>query len=340
MDSFAFLERTGRLKACPVYAVVGDEPFLKRQVLSALRVLVLGPEGDELGLSTFPGEKATRAAVLDEVETLPFLGARRLVVVEAADAFVTRERAWLEKYVSAPSKAGVLVLDVQTWPANTRLAKLLPAEATVVCKTPAMRSLPEWCRSWCPSRHGKDLAPAAANLLVELVGADMGQLDQEMAKLSLYAGAAPRVEAADVDTLVGNSRAESAWKIFDLIGSGQPAQALSFLDRLFDQGEDPFRLLGAFSAQLRKLARAARLVARGMSAPAALGQVGVPPFGLDAAQTQMRHLGRRRLDRLFDWLVEIDLGLKGSSKLPARTLLERLVVRLARSPQVVRARVQ
>lgn len=340
MDGFTFLERASRSKACPVYAVAGDEPFLKRQVLAALRSLVLGPDADELGSSVYPGDKASWAAVRDEIETLPFFSRRRLVVIEAADPFVTRERARLEKYVSAPPAAGVLVLEVQAWPSNTRLAKLLPSEATIVCKAPPTKALAEWCRGWCSSRHGKEMAAAAANLLVDLVGADMGRLDQEMAKLSLYAADAPRVEAVDVDTLVGNGRAESTWKIFDLISSGQPDKALSFLGRLFDQGEDPHRLLGAFSSQLRKIAQAARLVARGTPTTVALGEVGVSPYGFDSAQAQMRHLGRRRLDRLFDWLLQIDLGLKGSSQLPPRTLLERLVVRLARSPDVARSRVK
>jgi DNA polymerase-3 subunit delta len=56
----------------------------------------------------------------------------------------------------------------------------------------------------------------------------------------------------------------------------------------------------------------------------------VPPFAARGCEQQLRHLGRRRLDRLYDWLLEVDLGLKGGSELPPRTLLERFVVRLAR----------
>src|SRR5438045_2484010 len=98
MDSLTFLERAGRAKPQPVYVLHGDEPFLKRQVLAALRTLVLGPDAEDFALSTHPGDKATYAAVRDELETLPFLAPRRLVVVENADPFVTRERARLEKY--------------------------------------------------------------------------------------------------------------------------------------------------------------------------------------------------------------------------------------------------
>ena len=127
-----------------------------------------------------------------------------------------------------------------------------------------------------------------------------------------------------------------ARKIFDLIGDGKTDEALGLLDRLFGQGEDPFRLLGAFSMQLRRLAQAGRLIEQGASLQAALEEVGVPPFGRGAAEKQMRRLGRSRLGRLYDWLLQIDLGLKGLSPLPPRTLFERLVVELARTPAVAR----
>jgi DNA polymerase-3 subunit delta len=334
MDSLTFLDSVAKAKPQPVYAVHGDEAFLKRRVLLALRTLVLGPDDGGFGLSSHPGDKATWAAVRDDLETLPFLSPRRLVVVETADPFVTRERSRLEKYVTEHSKgaapAGVLVLDLQSLPSNTRLAKLLGDAGGIVCKTPKTEELPKWCAEWSESHYGKALAVPAARLLVDLVGPDMGLLDQELAKLAAYAGPAGRVEAADVDRLVGASRSENTWKIFDLMGTGQTGAALSFLNRLLDQGEDPLRLLGAFSMQLRRLAQAARVAGQGVALPDALERAGVPPFARRQAEQQLRHLGRRRLDSLYDLLLQTDFGIKGASPLPPRTLMERLVVQLAR----------
>jgi DNA polymerase-3 subunit delta len=330
MDSLAFLSEPSGQTVQPVYALPGDEDFLKRQVLAALRRLVLGEgEDSDFGLGVHAGDKATFAAVRDDLDTLPFLSPRRLVVVEGADPFVSRYRALLEKYVAKPSSAGVLVLDVKTWPANTRLAKLLAGDGTLVCKALPAYKLPDWCIEWA-ARHGKQLGAAAARLLVDLVGGDMGQLDQELAKLAVYAGAAARIEPADVDALVGNSRTENTWKIFDAIGAGNSGAALAILDRLFEQGEEPLRILGAFSMQLRQLARAARLAGPGRSLAAAVAEAGIAPFAQRGCEQQLRHLGRRRADSLYDWLIEADLGLKGFSQLPPRALLERLVVRLAR----------
>jgi DNA polymerase-3 subunit delta len=330
MDSLTFLQGAAKAKPRPIYVLHGDEHFLKRRVTAALRTLVLGVDDDGFGLSIRDGEKVNWVEIHDELETLPFLSSRRLVVIDRADPFVTRERQRLEKYFAEPSKTGVLVLDVQSWPANTKLAKLLPEAATIVCKALESRKLSEWCVQWCAAQHGKPLAAPAARLLVDLVGTDMGLLDQELAKLAIYAGSNSRIDTADVDQLVGQSRAENTWKIFDLIGSGQAGAALALLDRLLDQGEEPLRLLGAFSMQLRRLAQAARLYSQGLAIPDALDRVGVPPFGRNSAEQQLRHLGRRRLDLIYDWLLETDLALKSSNRLPPRTLLERLVVQLAR----------
>src|SRR5258708_5724150 len=309
MDSIAFLNRIDKAKVQSVYVLHGEEAFLKRQVLAALRRLVLGPGDDGFGVCTFAGDKATFSAVHAELTTLPFLAPRRLVVIERADPFITAERTRLEKYAAAPAAMGVLVLDVQTWQSNTRLAKQLPDAAILVCKPPQTHKLPDWCVAWCRAQHGKDLPLAAARLLVDLVGPDMGLLNQELAKLATYVGDARRIDSGVVDLLVGSSRAENAWKIFDLIGNGQTGEALTFLARLFEQGEDPMRLLGAFSMQLRRLAQVARLHAQGRALDDAQEHAGVPPFARRNMAQPMRKLGQSRLDSLYDWLVETNRGL-------------------------------
>jgi DNA polymerase-3 subunit delta len=337
MDSLTFLERLPKAKPQALYVLHGDEPFLKRLVRQGIRELVLGPDDDGFSLAGHAGDKANWAEVVEDLETLPFLAACRLVVVENADPFVSRERSRLEKLfpdLAARKKPrGVLVLDVQAWAATTNLARATPESSLIVCKTPSAQQLPTWCAQWCQGRYGKTLATAAARLLVELIGAEMGLLAQEIEKLAVYVGSAPKIEARDVDRLVGRNRAEHTFRIFDLIGEGKTAEALSFLGQLLELGEEPLGLLAAFSWQLRRLAKAARLNAQGVPLDEAMTRAGVSdkPFARRAAEQQMRHLGRRRLDRIYDWLVETDQGLKGYSQLPARTLLERLVVRLARA---------
>src|SRR5260370_23462852 len=112
MDALTFLQNPAKTPPQPLYVLAGDEPFLKRHALKALRPLLLGTDENPFGWSVLPGEKLSWSAVHGELTTLPFLGQRRVVVVDAADPFVTAARDKLEAYVGAPGATGALVLDV------------------------------------------------------------------------------------------------------------------------------------------------------------------------------------------------------------------------------------
>jgi DNA polymerase-3 subunit delta len=336
MDCLTFLDK-GPPKGVllPVYILAGDQDFLKLQVRHVLRQHVLGESADPFALTVLPGDRANFADVIDTVSTRSFFAAQRMVVVQDADPFVTASRDRLERYVANPSTAGILVLEVKTWTSTTRLAKALVAN-TIQCKAPTRAKLPEWCVAWAQSRHQKQLAAPAARSLVDLVGEDMGLLDMELSKLALYVGDRAKITAEDVDHLVSNSREENIWKIFDHIGEGDAGSAVRLLDHLMTQGEDFFKLLGAMASSLRKLAQAGRLSQQGTPISEALERAGVPPFVRRGAEQQMRHLGRGRLNRLYDWLLETNMLARTTDGPPKELLLERLIVQLARKPEAGR----
>ncbi len=332
MDAMAFLDKGTRPKKQPIYVLAGDEDFLKRRCQHALISGLLGDADPSLALSVYPGDKADLSTIRGELETLPFLCDLRLVIVEQADPFVTKHRSGLEKYLEKPSGCGILILDVKSWPGTTKLAKAVPDPATLVCKAPAGFKLAGWCIEWCQAQYERKLLKNAAELLVELVGAQMGLLDSELAKLAVFVGKKSSIDAADVDALVGRSRSANVFKIMDAVGDGKPAQALGILSELFEEGEAPLGIVGALGSQLRKLAMAGRLYRLGASVDQAMDQAGVAswPQARASARLQMKHLGQSRLDKLYEWLVDIDQGMKGGNPLPEKVQLERLIVRLAR----------
>jgi DNA polymerase-3 subunit delta len=67
-----------------------------------------------------------------------------------------------------------------------------------------------------------------------------------------------------------------------------------------------------------------------MTVSAALARAGVAPFAMNAAEKLLRNLGRDRAGKLYDWLMELNMGLRGGSPLPERTQFERLLVRIAK----------
>jgi DNA polymerase-3 subunit delta len=248
--------------------------------------------------------------VLDELRTLPFFSRSRLVIVDEADPFVTAHRKEMEAYAEHPAARGVLVLGVKTWPANTRLAKLVEKVGLAVdCKGPHDRQLLPWLVHIAKVRYHATLDPVAAELLVERA----------------------KIHREDVARLVGAGRIETVWKVLEAATTGRGDLALEHVDRLVSAGEHPVGLLAAMSVSLLRVYHAGRLRGRRVELKEACAAAGIPswPVAIEQTRLQHAHLGPARVDRLPKLLLQADLDMKGSSMLTPRAVLERLIVELA-----------
>jgi DNA polymerase III subunit delta len=328
-----------------VCVAFGDESFLRRQVLLKLREAVLGAEDEDFSLTTFEGDNAELRDVLEELATIAMFGGKRLVVVEEADAFITRYRAQLEDYVARPAASGVLVLEVETWPSNTRLYKAIAASGLMVdCVTPKAAGLTGWLGAWAKRTHDVQLPAAAAEMIVDIMGPELGLIDQELAKLALVAGKDKKITPEMIGRYVGGWRAKTTWDMLDAAMDGRVREAIVQLDRLLASAEVPVGILGQISASLRRFGAATRLILQGertrrpIKPRQALEQVGVRSFVLQKAERQLIRLGRKRGSQIYRWLLEADLDLKGQSAMPPRLILERLILRLAAPAEMVGGR--
>ncbi|QEH36274.1 DNA polymerase III subunit delta [Aquisphaera giovannonii] len=313
----------------PVYVVYGDDVYLRRESVTAIRRAVLGEEADELALRRFEGSSAGLADVKDELRTLPFFSKRRIVLIEDADPFVTRARKDLEGYLEAPSGTGVLVLLVKSWPSNTKLYKLVAASGMPIdCTSPAEKDLIPWLVKEA-TRHQAQLEPDAARLLLELVGAEVGILAAEVEKLAVYVGTSARIRRADVTRMVEAGRIETVWKVIDAATTGEPAAAITDLDDLIASGEHPIKINAALASSLIRVHHAGRLRAARIPLDEACKMAGIHGFGVEKVKKQHAHLGPGRVDRIPEMLLKADLDLKGDSKLEPRVILEELLIRLA-----------
>lgn len=329
MHAFELLKDPSQATDAAFCVVNGDDVYLRRESIAALTRGLLGGEVDDLAITRFAGEKAGLADVLDEVRTLPFLVKRRVVIVDDADPFVTAHRKELEALVEGPKTAGALILVVKTWPGNTKLAKATAKSGLAVdCKTPDERELPQWLVTLARSRSRVKLHMNAAQLLVELVGAEIGLLASEVEKLAVSVGEAKEITREDVARMVGAGRVDKVWSALDAATTGKAGDALADLDRLMASGEHPVGLLAAMASSLRKVHHAGQLRRNKRDLESACREAGAWPAM--KVKDQHAHLGPRRVEALPALLLQADLDLKGSTSLPPDVVLERLFVRLAR----------
>jgi len=334
MHAFDFLRPSTKAVARPIYAVSGDDAYLRDETLKAIARLALAGGEDDMGLARFAGDHASLADVLDEVRTLPFLAKARVVIVDGADPFVTAHRKGLETYAEKPSTSGFLVLSVKSWPGNTRLAKLVDKVGlSIECKTPQERELPAWLVQIAKTKSGVKLEDDAARLIVELVGPEVGLLVSEVEKLAVFVGERYRIGRDDVARMVGAGRIGKIWGAIDAATVGQAGEALADLDGLIASGEAPVGLLAAMAHSLRKVHHAGQLRRARLDLREACQRAEIYPGAVEKTGKQHAHLGPGRVDALPGLLLQADLDMKGNSTLPPRVVLERLIVTLARKRQ-------
>ncbi len=350
LHAFDFLDHPA--VAIPAVVVVfGNESFLKRLVMQSLRQTLV--TDDDTPFTTLDGGSTAWRDVHDELATMSLFGnGRRFVVIEKADAWVSQERGRLESYVEKPQASSVLLLDVDSWASNTRLYKSVdklglqidcraPEKAAGKSKTLDRARIGKWLVQWATTEHHFTLQTHAADQLLEITGPEFGLLNQELAKLALFAGAGGKVDVQMVKDIVGGWRTQTIWEVIDAAAEGDAGEALKQLGRLLSPDEHPVALFGQISWSLRRFAAATRIyqeaerARRKISLRDALIQAGIPHWnreGLERAERQLQQLGRVRAGRIFRWLLETDLALKGShsQKDRARFALEQLILRMAK----------
>ena len=346
-----YLWNITKFPAKPICVVYGDDAFLRSSAVRHIRDQVLDGEDAEFSLSRFDGDntKLEFRDVLRELQTTAmFGGGQRVVRVDEADPFVSKCRAELEKYVEKPSEQAVLILQLKSFPATTRLFKQLVATGLLIeAKTLSEKEMPGWVAQWSKHHYQTPCDKVAAEMIVERIGVEHGSglLDQELAKLSLMVtdkkkGITPEL----VEQAVGSWRTRTVFEMLDLALAGKTAAAVRQLNALVSAGEDPIGILAPISVTLRKLAMATEVIldaerqGRKVSVRAALEKAGVGDKTtnawwknqlLEKTEKQLSQLGRHRGAKLSDWLLQLDFDLKGDSRSEKRLLLEMFIVRLS-----------
>lgn len=304
MDYATFVAAAGRGQPPPLVLLAGaDTQLLDDALAAASRGLFAGPDEASLGREVFDGASVTVDEILRAAMTLPFVTAMRLVAVRRGQALPARGADALAAYAREPNPSTCLLLLADEPLAATRERKdhwllgALPASAVITVPARRDRALEDWLRQRA-AMEGLTIDEDAAHLLVQWVGDDGAGLLGEARKAALAGGPDNRtVGVREVRAVVGEHRLGEVFELSRAVGRRDAAQALRTLDRLLAT-EEPLRLLGLLTADLRAALVIADLRARGHSvehvaravrkSPAAVEAIGRTAAALPPATLERR----------------------------------------------------
>jgi DNA polymerase-3 subunit delta len=336
--------RSGTL--APVYLLLGEERLLRNRVVDALKAA--STEGAVPGFNEdeFTAGESPIGSIIAAARTLPMMAQKRWVLVRDVERLETKSSAGqdgkskgdspldqLAAYAKDPSPTSTLVLCASKLNGKRRLVTLAKKQGFIVqCEPLARSALPRWLQA-AAKRRGNTLNPSAADLIADVGGSDLATLDDIVERLSLYAGEGAEITEDDVGELIPIVRPATTWQLMDAIGRKDRGEVLGLLQKVYDPQDRGLRLLGALAWSARQMLRFEASLADGLRGADAAKAAGAPPFRARDLERQVRRFGRTNLEAWLVRLRDVDLALKGGSKLPPRAVLESALLELCGTPE-------
>ena len=317
--------------AASVYVIAGKAESLVGAQCRELVDQLLEPAERATGLLDADPVQVSPSEVLDELRTLPFLTAKRVVLIRGADEFISKDnhRELLERYFDAPCPTGVLVMTVRSWPGNTRLAKKLAKIGELITVTePKVWQLPGRLIEYASEVHDKRLSKQTAEILVELAGDELTRLYGEIDKLALFADKEKAITVRHVELLIGHNRIFGAFQVIDAIVAGETGTAVERLRKMFAEDRSAeFTVVGAFAFHLRRMFGAKALLEKGKHRDEIARKLRI----WSSQDKFFAQLGRMSLPQIGGYLQQLgetDYAIKRGQATP-RVAMEQFVLGLA-----------
>ncbi|HNX27268.1 MAG TPA: DNA polymerase III subunit delta [Phycisphaerae bacterium] len=307
----------------PVYAIVGEDAFLKSQARQNIISAAIGDADPQMCVVQYDPE-VELATVLDELRTMPFLAPHRVVVVCEAEAFVAANRDGLQKYLEKPSSGGTLVLMMNTLDKRLTVTKQIAAAGEVVdCNSPAGAELCKWVQD-AVTAEGKKMSVAAAAMLCDMVPESVGELRNEIDKLVTYAWNRPEITEKDIAAIVTARSAPEAFAVVNAIIAADVASALKATGSAMAVRGAEFGLLGQLRWNIQRSLQAQQRISGGENQQAVFRSLRI--FKDREFAAYLRRRGLQGLQGDMKKLLQADLSMKSGTE--PKTAMQQLIVAL------------
>jgi DNA polymerase-3 subunit delta len=343
-----------------VYLFLDCDEYLATQRIRELKAAVGDAELAALNITEWEAGETNANKILGQAAMMPFLALRRLILVrgyltslekrmnlsKSTESAAHAEAAQLLTGLAEVSETcDLLLVDDKLdkrraiWKGFrikqqdgerqvTGLEALVKAKSVVSesLVTPDAKQLPSWIQQRARALNIA-IEGRAVQLLAGYVGGNLRQIDNELEKLSLYAGQRP-ISADDVNLMVSDASEALIWNLTDALSLRNGAKAMQSLVALRRGDAHPIYLLTMIARQFRLIIK----VKEAMRTHAGANEfdlakvVGESAFPVKKAMQQAGSYTFVELVDLMDRLVVADNAMKTGAD--AETEIDLLVAEL------------
>ena len=311
----------------PVYLLTGtDRPKIGR-ALQRLRARVGDQAIEQLDAPPASGDDAVAAC-----NALGFFsGEARLVIVAGVDKWKAADVKSVAAYLASPAPGTVLALVASDLKADSPLGKAVAKAGQVLAFAVPKRNLAGWVAEQFKAA-GARAEPDACAALVQIVGDDLHQLSAEIDKLATWAGDEP-IGEAEVEALAAAVAETPTFALTDAWALRDTARTLEASETIFEREgkarrDVAPRLAAALGNHVGRVRQCQKLAAEGVRPRDAAGKLKMHPFYAEKVFGQAKNFSEEELRDALVRLSQLDLALKGKSRLTPDLELQRALVDL------------
>lgn len=303
-----------------IVTITGANDLLRKKELDSIVQSFLAEHGD-MAIERFDGEETPSDRMAESIQSLPFLSARKLVVLREPG----KQKSFAESIAvileSAAESTDLVIYEPKLDKRGTyykTLKKVTDYRELGELDAPA---LARWAGEYVAEKGGK-LTASDAKLLIDRIGPNQQLLKSELDKLLAYDDTVTR---ETIELLVERLPQSTVFELMDAAFSGNSQKTFDLYREQRALKVEPQAILAMLAWQLHTLA----VVKAG--APRTADQIAkeakLNPFVVRKTQAIARKLSIEQIKTLIRELLEIDIALKRTS-IDADEALQMFLMRL------------
>ena len=301
-----------------IIVLTGENSFALKRELNTLVSAFLSEHGD-FGLERFDGEESEYDRIRESLESLPFLAAKKLVVLRSPSA----NKQFLEHaerlFSSLPDSTDVIVIEPKLDKRTVYYKYLKKQPGFTEYAELDELALAKWLSAEAKVQGGT-LSPGDARYLAERVGLSQQILINELTKLISYDA---NITRETINLLTEPSPQSTIFELLEAAFAGRSKRALEIYQNLRQAREEPIAIIAMIAWQLHVLALVKTAGSRDSADLAREAKVN--PFVVRKSQGIANRMTLAELKDLTHTVLELDVALKSRSIDPDEALKNLIV---------------
>ena len=316
------LERIKNGQVNLVYLVQGKEPYLQELARKVFLETIVAPEDQDLNVGRFNIEEVSIQTAIQDAESVPFFGERRLVLVDNPSFFtgekekksMDHQLERLQAYLENPMESSVMVFfaPYDKLDQRKKIVKLLKKVAVLLDASELTeRDVKQYIQDSLRNHQYTIQEEALETLLVKTQYSLTNSM-KELDKLMIASIDTKMIPLELVESLVAKTLEQNIFELGESILKKEGVKALQIYHDMLLQKEDPLKMNAILLGQFRLLLQVSYLKREGYQEPEIQKTLGVHPYRVKIALQQSRRFGLPLLERAFMQLVDTEYALKTS----------------------------